>query len=108
MVIRKDAGELVLLEGRSKILGADSQANYYSSKCILGRGDKIFLYTDGIVEIYNGKSEEFFGETGLQNLIIRNHEKGIDATIRAVAETVSGFESEVINDDITVIGIEIL
>lgn len=108
MVIRKDAGEIAFLEGRSKILGADFQANYYSSKCTLGRGDRIFLYTDGIVEIYNEKSEELFGETGLQNLIVRHHEKGIDATIRAVAETVNGFRSEVINDDITVIGIEVL
>ncbi len=108
VLIRSGQKGVSFLEGRSKILGADPSANYFSSRFSLGKNDEMILYTDGLVEIYHEKTAEHYGEKKFLDLISRNADRGIDEKVKAIAEYINGVSSEAINDDITVIGIKVL
>ncbi len=108
ILLRKGKREMEALEGRSKILGADPAANYFSSRCTLNRNDEMVLYTDGLVEIYNESTGEQFSEKNVQDILDRGFEGSIDDKIKMITDQIGRFGNEVVRDDITVIGIKIL
>ncbi|MCU0845213.1 MAG: PP2C family protein-serine/threonine phosphatase [Spirochaetes bacterium] len=107
VLIRSGRKDLSTLEGRSKILGADPEANYSSSRFALGRGDELILYTDGLVELYDERTEEQFCESRLLEAVSRARDAEIEEKIRIIRAKAESF-GEAIHDDITVIGIKIL
>jgi sigma-B regulation protein RsbU (phosphoserine phosphatase) len=106
--IKNNGGGLSFLEGRSKILGADPSANYFSSKFTLNKRDELFFYTDGVIEIYDEKNNELFSEKNLIELISKNRNLDIQGKINAVLENINRFDGETIKDDITLIGVKVL
>ncbi len=107
VLIRAGRKDLSTLEGRSKILGADPDASYSSSRFAFSRGDELILYTDGLVELYDERTEEQFCESRLLEVVSRARDAKIEDKIRMIMEKAESF-GEAIHDDITVIGIKIL
>jgi len=108
VLIKSAKKEITSLEGRSKILGADPSANYFSSKCILGKNDEIILYTDGLVEIFNENMDAQLNEKILMDIIYQHRNKNVDQKLKAIIDIISEFKNGAIRDDITIIGIQIL
>jgi len=75
----------------------------------LQKADKIFLYTDGIVETRNRKGEQY-GEERLLNLLLNNLSSPSEtlSTIMADAESFFGLADNEMCDDITMALVEIL
>ncbi len=94
------------LEGRSKIIGADPHANYFSSKLTLEKDDELILYTDGIIEIYDEKTEHEFNEKSLYDVIAKNLDADIERKIHEIVDNISKF-NHTIKDDITLIAVKI-
>jgi sigma-B regulation protein RsbU (phosphoserine phosphatase) len=92
------------LEGRSKILGVDPMAQYYSSRYSFSSGDQMILYTDGLTDLYNSNSDISFGEDSLNVILNQSLTKPIEEKIHAITEGIVAFGQEYIKDDITVIG----
>lgn len=72
------------------------------------KGDKIFLYTDGITEAYNKDKRQYFGLSGLMDTISaeRNGEQG--SLAEAIVREACGFASREAADDMAVFIIEII
>ena len=88
-------------------LGVDPAACYREQKIALGPGQKIFLYTDGVVEARD-RSCTFFGFAGLAEAVQRlaGEQKGAElagSLCREVCRFSTGREQE---DDLTVVIIE--
>lgn len=94
---------LVPIEGRSKILGADPAANYFSSRFTLGRHDELVLYTDGLVELFDEETEVQFTEKDLLEVLSQNRDLEIGRKTDVLAERISRFMEKSIRDDITFI-----
>lgn len=107
VLIKGESGEISRIEGHSKILGADPLANYYSSRFSLSKDDELILYTDGLVEIYDDKTEETLSEKGLFDILARARGEALDNKIKRIVDYIND-KSDWIRDDITVIGIKIL
>lgn len=103
LVVSKDK-KLYHLEGRSKILGVDPMAQYYSSRYSFSAGDQMILYTDGLTDLYNSNSDITFGEDSLNEILNQSLTKPIEEKIHAITEGIVTFGQEYIKDDITVIG----
>jgi serine phosphatase RsbU (regulator of sigma subunit) len=73
----------------------------------LSKGDEMYLFTDGLTELYDEKTDKTFGEQYLQEIIERNTEKDIEERINAVIEAINDFGVEHVRDDITFLGIEV-
>ena len=67
-----------------------SPVGYAASAVEIGRGDLLFIYTDGLVETEN-EHGEMFGAERLEELIERVHADGIDKVLEEVERAVRIF-----------------
>jgi sigma-B regulation protein RsbU (phosphoserine phosphatase) len=107
LIITRDTAQCFPLEGRSKIIGADSHADYSPSKITLGKHDEMVLFTDGVVELYDEETGREFNEKKLIETILRNCNRDIEEKINAIIDSISSF-SKSIRDDITLIAVRFL
>ncbi|HMA68279.1 MAG TPA: SpoIIE family protein phosphatase [Candidatus Mcinerneyibacterium sp.] len=75
------------------------------------KGDKILLYTDGIIEAIN-ENMELFGEERMKSIIISDSNENISNILNDIYESLLNWvrtknNKIIVNDDITLIGIEI-
>ncbi|MGI5224611.1 PP2C family protein-serine/threonine phosphatase [Actinoallomurus sp. CA-142502] len=70
-------------------------------------GDRLLLFTDGVVEA-RGEDGREFGLTGLSDFVIRNHAEGLTApeTLRRLNQTILGHQHGRLRDDATVVLVE--
>jgi phosphoserine phosphatase RsbU/P len=106
LLIRKHEKKITHIAGRSKILGADPDAEYRPSMISLAKNDELILYTDGVMEIYNEDTGSGLNEDNFIKIISDNIDKDIDGKIIEIEKNVK-FHSKDIKDDITIIGVRV-
>ena len=108
LLISRKGGEISRLEGRSKILGADPHAGYFISKQTLDRSDELFLFTDGIIEIFDEARNTGFSESDLVTVLRESAGLEVHDKINRIIDRVNSFGADVLNDDMTLIGMKVL
>jgi len=101
----KKQAELLELEGTS--IGMDELSEYNNLTTKIFSGDRLFLYTDGIIESSNNEAVEL-GFKGLLNIIneIKHAELTLEMSIESILKKVNNFrEDNPASDDIVIIGI---
>ncbi|MDR3291270.1 MAG: PP2C family protein-serine/threonine phosphatase [Methanobrevibacter sp.] len=95
-------GEIEMLESsRGFVLGGMEGMKYSINKIQLKKGDKIFLYTDGVTDAMNNK-EEFFTHDRLINVL--KNDVTIKDTLKLVKSRIDVFSSDEEQfDDITML-----
>ena len=98
-----DKVELVETKGDTFPLGILDEVDYQETRLDFVRGDKIILYSDGIVEAMND-TQEMFGFNRLQDVFGKTQGMGAEATLKRILEDVTAFVGETPqHDDLTVI-----
>jgi serine phosphatase RsbU (regulator of sigma subunit) len=104
-------GEVQKLFAQGLMLGPFPDAQYARAERHLAPGDRILMYTDGIVETFNRQEEEF-GEERLKNLLCtENHLSAEEMADRLLLETKAWAgvrEGDSLADDLTLIIIDVL
>jgi sigma-B regulation protein RsbU (phosphoserine phosphatase) len=100
-VVRRRTGDLEFLREGGLPLGIDASKLYQTASVSLAPGDVLVLYTDGVVEAFNEKGEEFgedrwFG--AIRALPEWNAKESLDSLMKSVKEFV-GLTRQ--SDDIT-------
>ncbi|MDR0900059.1 MAG: PP2C family protein-serine/threonine phosphatase, partial [Methanobrevibacter sp.] len=86
------------------VLGGMDDLNYSKDTISLNKGDKLFLYTDGVTEAINQK-DEFFGMKRLKSLL--NEDLNIKDSLINIKKNITKFEGENNQfDDITMLMLE--
>ena len=110
-VIRKNTAELFRLKGRGGILGifpGNVTDAFESCTFQLLPGDKVFLYTDGILEIEN-ETKGIFGHLRLEKKLIEIASLPIKELLDTIYECALQYSGKSnFNDDVTLVGLEIL
>lgn len=111
-VIRKDNPELIRLKGDRKSIGGVENANkkirFNNHEVLLGKGDCIYLSTDGIID-QNGPDRKRFGSKRLEDLIVNNCSFSINEQNENINKELGKFmQSEEQRDDITLLGLRII
>ena len=71
------------------------------------KGDKIFLYTDGIIEMTNSE-DQMFGEERLQQWLLTHSHLSVNEILDQVYSHILQYSGQSkFNDDITLVGLEI-
>lgn len=105
ILCKRSAGVKILDRGGT-IIGLDGELPLEEWSEMLEEGDKLFLYTDGIMEVKNQR-EQFFGIDRLCTLLEKKKNHPIDEMISSVHKSLLDFsEGEPIQDDISIIGLE--
>ncbi len=113
LFLKEDNEIIELSNGKLGMIGIDMGALnnsngdvfFEETELSLKVKEKVFLFTDGIVETKNDK-KEIFGIDRVKKIIRENNDKPIDMIIKILFQAVCAYSSSNINDDITVIGIE--
>ncbi len=108
LVMRPDE-PATFLEGTGDMaLGIDEDISFHQAELILEPGDTLFMYTDGVTEAFNGRSEEF-SENRLAK-VVSDHPTGTaKETVQAVMGAVKGFTGNFPqSDDIAVLALKYL
>ena len=102
----RQTGESSELTVRGRLIGITKNENYKNLEVGLKKGDRIILFTDGIIEERNSIGE-LFGEQRFMDMI-KQHSSGlpsglIDVVFERVNSWSGNFSSEGLEDDVTMI-----
>ncbi|MCE9501181.1 MAG: serine/threonine-protein phosphatase [Leptospira sp.] len=96
----------ILLSRTGTLIGGFDKAKYRIMEGHLEKGDKLFLFTDGIYEEFKNGAE--FGEERLHGILAGNPGLSLDDTIQDALIALDDFlDGEEKQDDITILGIRI-
>jgi sigma-B regulation protein RsbU (phosphoserine phosphatase) len=101
VLIRKD-GTLERLSEGGIVLGVFSDASYEEVEVPFAPGDRLLLFTDGITEANNARSEEF-GMDRLTELLTAHRNKPASQMLGAILHSVAQFTAQGFQDDATVL-----
>ncbi len=76
------------IKGKGLVLAAMEGFVYKENELTLEKGDRLFLYTDGVSEAEN-VDHDLYGEERLQSCLDDSKDLNVDATIEAVKESMS-------------------
>ena len=108
-LIRHESLEVELLDTPGIALGLfpSNKIDVQSRLVELHPGDKVFIYTDGIIEI-TGRNDQPFGQRNFQKLLLELCHLSVEEWLEAVyAHVLSYSGSLTFNDDIALLGLEI-
>jgi len=101
-------GNLEILKEGGAIIGMGGILPFEEGQKQLFPGDKIFMYTDGIIE-YANRSEQFFGEERFFDELKKNKNRSVTDIVDSVISAVMEFgDNNDPQDDISLMGIEYL
>jgi len=105
---RPNIGSVVELIENGLMLGPFSESHYSSISLPLEKGNRMFLFTDGIVETRNSSGSEF-GIDGLKRILESKHNLSADGLADGVLNALSSWSETAIgpgqSDDITLLAI---
>ncbi len=111
-LVVKNSGEILELKGKGQVLGLFSEKdfpgilNFKTEQLTLEKGDKLFLYTDGINESQN-KNDEFYGVDRLKNALSKSSKDSAEDTLVNIYNDLKVFlDGLSILDDLTMMCIE--
>jgi len=100
-VLLRATGEFQLLEEGGSIIGLGAGIPFLEGRTLLQRGDKVILYTDGLVDYQNDR-EEFFGEERLYAFFQKNYAASIQQLTDELFATLYAFGNNAkLRDDVS-------
>ena len=101
-------GTLRLLSSRNGILGRlpEIAPSASADEIELAPGDRLVLYTDGLVEVFNS-SNEMFGIEGLEELVRQSAGRTLPEMKEAIIEGVAAWSHGPLADDVSLVIVEV-
>ncbi len=97
-------GTITNLVSRGRLLGVFDDINTSEKSISLEKGDKILLFTDGLIEASDGEGAMF--ESVLNDYLIENFHLSISDLIQTIYEMAHAFCDNRFMDDVLIIGLE--
>ncbi|MBN1413352.1 MAG: fused response regulator/phosphatase [Spirochaetales bacterium] len=104
-LLTKDGKDLISLKNNGIPLCIYDDTSYEQSTVGISRGDRLFLFTDGMYERFDKEGKKL-GEEGLQAFIMDNRKLSVENLKRKVVEKVANFNMDSVKDDSIFIVIE--
>jgi sigma-B regulation protein RsbU (phosphoserine phosphatase) len=103
--LRRSGLEVVEIEKNGLALGFSDQAEYDEVEQRLEAGDRLLLYTDGLIEAAN-RSDELFGIERVKTSIVAAAGLPPDEAADAVLTTMDAWSGQPAGDDLTIIFVD--
>jgi len=105
-VLARSDGALEILEHRGPSIGFGCESPIGQHTVQMQTGDKIMLYTDGVLESRNTK-EDLFGKSRFYDVLKKHRHEPIQKMVDAVYANVNEFRHQTKpDDDISILGVE--
>lgn len=108
VMVRKK-GKLTFSGGAEMIMGVKEGVRYRLNEEILERGDRFYVYTDGIPETANPSKDMIGFDDGLLELFHESMHQSLSGSLDGILEGMAQFgDGEPPGDDVTLIGFEVI
>lgn len=105
LVLRRGATTFETLRASGPALGIMDDINYKPGSVVLGPGDILLLYTDGVTEAENRQTDQF-GQERLEHAILEVHDQPARKIVEHLVERVTAFANGAPqSDDITCVAV---
>jgi hypothetical protein len=105
-LIQRKSWDFEMLRRTGKLIGIHKDSEYEEQEVGFEKGDKLFLFTDGIFEEFNSEKEEF-GEERIVSILKAHSDKELKELFPNILADLEEFlETKRKQDDISFIGIE--
>ena len=105
-ILLHENGEIELLDKGGTIIGMGGLLPFEEGEKQVLKGDKLLMYTDGIVE-YENKNGEFYGNERFHSDLKRLNDKTITDLVDGIIDSIMDFgDNNPPQDDVTLLGIE--
>ncbi len=99
-------GAVEELRSEGILLGVKAGVAFTEGKTVLNPGDRILLYTDGLMEARNSRQEEF-EDTLMNDIILKHGDRPISELVQSIVQGLFDFCGTVaINDDVCIVMME--
>ena len=101
-------GTLRLLDSQNGILGylPEIAPSAAAAEIELAPGDRLVLYTDGLVEVFN-RSKDMLGVEGLQELVRQSARRALPEMKQAILKGAAGWSHGPLADDVSLVIVEV-
>ena len=101
-------GGLRLLDSQAGILGclADTAPSEKAEEIELTSGDRLVLYTDGLIEVFN-KRKDMLGVEGLEELVRQSAKRTLPEMKQSILDSVAAWRDDSLADDISLVIVEL-
>jgi PAS domain S-box-containing protein len=99
------AGPPAPVPGRGLPIGMIEGAQYEDESLLLEPGDRLYFYTDGVIEALNAHEEDF-GQVRLLSEIARLRHRDLREGLDLIADEVRDWCGDDLRDDATLLGVE--
>jgi phosphoserine phosphatase RsbU/P len=107
-VVIRSSGSVEFLDHHGPVIGADCNTPFTQKQLQLGDGDKLVLYTDGLLESHNSKGE-FFGKSRFYELLKKYRNRPIRKIVDILNTHARDFRRQPKpDDDISILGMQYL
>jgi len=97
---------LEFLNHRGPVIGVGCQTPFTQEEILLHKGDKLILYTDGLLECRNSKGD-YYGKSRFADLLAKHRSEPIREIVDTVYGDVKDFRGQAKpDDDISILGME--
>jgi sigma-B regulation protein RsbU (phosphoserine phosphatase) len=105
-IIMHSDGTMDFLDQRGPTIGFGSETPFGQSSIQLQAGDRVILYTDGLLESRN-TAGDYFGKSGLYDVLENHRNEPIQAMVDAVYAKIKDFRQQAApDDDISLLAVE--
>lgn len=105
IVVRAD-GTLELLREGGTLIGMGGLVPYREAEVQLLRGDRLYLYSDGVTEYFSAAGE-LFGEQRLFDFLVNTRNLAVDLSVEKLMDCLREFGGDrPPSDDVSIMGIE--
>ena len=113
-ILLRENGELILMKKGGPIIGVIEPHTATAKKCLFGEeqlkmypGDKLFVYTDGIIE-YQNQHKELYGSERFYNHLLELRNRSVSEMVEIVLKSLLEFGNLTKpQDDISLLGLEL-
>jgi sigma-B regulation protein RsbU (phosphoserine phosphatase) len=106
-VLLRTSGSLELLDKAGTIIGLGGVVPFEEEAIRLAAGDKLILYTDGVLECQN-EHGDFYGESRFHSLLQELRGHSVDQILDGVLDSLTAFAGGLnFQDDVSLLGVEL-
>ncbi len=98
--------KIIRLIAKGGVLGVSNDLNFEQKEIDLDKGDRLFLYTDGVTETIN-RNKESYGRKRLYKFLDENNNEDIYTLVSNLYEDIKKFRLDIKTDDMAFVGLEI-
>lgn len=105
-VLVRARGEIELLDRGGTVIGMGDMMPFRGGEKKMRRGDRLIIYTDGVVE-YENPAGEFYGEERFYHELVKHRKDPLNTYCKRIIDSVTAFGGGCgMHDDITLLALE--